>query len=127
MLRSKQFRILHAEDDEFFAKLCNNEFTEAGHIADHASNGLEALQKLDEQQPDLLILDLIMPHKTGFDVLQEIHSSGKFPDLPIIVLSNLSQTSDQEACRQFGICEYFIKGETSIKDIISYIDKLLEE
>lgn len=123
----KPLRILHADDDEFFAKLCRNELTEAGHIADHASNGVEALQKLHEQQPDVLILDLIMPHKTGFDVLEEIHASGKFPSLPIIVLSNLAQASDQEACRQYGICEYFIKGETSIKDIISFINKLSEE
>ncbi|MBI2483785.1 response regulator [Candidatus Uhrbacteria bacterium] len=124
MPRTKPFRILHAEDDEFFAKLCKNEFIEAGHIADHAANGLEALRMLHEEQPDLLILDLIMPHKTGFDVLEEIRSSGRFHDLPIIILSNLAQPSDQEACRKLGVCEYFIKGETSIKDIISYIDTM---
>jgi len=127
MALTKPLRILHAEDDEFFAKLCRNELQEAGHVADHASNGLEALQKLHEIRPDLLILDLIMPHKTGFDVLEEIHSSGAFSGLPIIVLSNLAQASDREVCRRYGIYEYFIKGETSIKDIISFIDKLITE
>lgn len=117
-------KILHAEDDLLFAKVCMAELIDAGHEVVHAVDGAHAIELLATERPHVILLDLIMPRKTGFDVLAEIQSKDELKSIPVIVLSNLSQESDQEFCNKYGICKYFVKGETPIRTVVEYISNL---
>lgn len=119
-----KIKILHAEDDLVFAKVCKAEFEDAGHEVVHAVDGVHALELLNQEKPHVILLDLIMPRKTGFDVLEEIQRSEEWKFIPIIVLSNLSQTSDQEFCNTYGAHTYFVKGRTSVREVVEYIESL---
>ncbi len=124
MDRTKKIKILHAEDDVLFAKVCMAELTAAGHEVVHALDGAHALELLKGEKPHVILLDLIMPKKTGFDVLKELQESEELKSIPVVVLSNLSQQSDQEFCGAYGISKYFVKGETSIRTVVEYISNL---
>jgi CheY-like chemotaxis protein len=73
----------------------------------------------------LVILDLIMPKVTGFEVLQSISLTPELQKVPVVILSNLAQDSDIEKARQLGAKEYFVKVKVSIDDLVGRIKSLL--
>ena len=93
-------KILIAEDDNFISLAYKNGITRAGFDVITALNGVEAIDKIKTEKPDLVLLDLMMPIKGGFDVLEELKITGIVKKIPIIVLSNLGQTSDIEKCKE---------------------------
>lgn len=101
-------KILFVEDDEFSVSFYGNELKNAGFELVTASDGMDALAKIKSEKPDLILLDLILPHKNGFEVLEEL--KGK-KSMPIVILSNLSQDSDIEKAKALGAVDYFIKSD----------------
>ena len=119
-------KILLAEDDFFLAKILKTKLEKEGHEVTSAVNGAECIDFLSKNNKyDLLLLDLIMPVKDGFQVLSYIHSEPKLKTLPIVVASNLSQTEDIDQAIKLGAKDYYVKSEISINDIIQKINKFL--
>ncbi len=113
------------EDDTFLSSLMKARLEKEGFTVIQAFNGEEAIETLKQEVPDLIILDLIMPKVTGFEVLQNISISPQLSKAAIIILSNLAQDSDIEKARQFGAKEYFVKVKVSIDDLVTRIKSLL--
>lgn len=90
-----------------------------------AFDGEEAIQSFKTQVPSLIILDLIMPRVTGFEVLQAISINPEFQKVPVVILSNLAQDSDIEKARQLGAKEYFLKVKVSIDDLVGRVKNLV--
>lgn len=120
-------KVLIAEDDHFLAKIYKIKFAKEGINADIATDGNEALEKIREQKPDLVLLDLVMPGKDGFEVLEELQSDKTLKKIPIIVLSNLGQEEDIAKGKSFGIVDYFIKSDISIHDIVKKVKEILND
>lgn len=123
----KKKKILLCEDEEFVARSFTRKLTLEGYEVILATNGNEALAMLFAERPDLVILDLMMPAKTGFEVLQEIRSD---PDesikrIPIIVASNLGQKSDIETARSLGAVDFLIKSNISLKELAEKVREYL--
>jgi len=72
----------------------------------------------------LILLDLILPKKTGFEVLREIRQ--KDSEVPVITVSNLSQEEDRAQALQLGANAYFVKSDTQLKSVVGYVLKLLK-
>ncbi|MBI4090464.1 MAG: response regulator [Candidatus Komeilibacteria bacterium] len=111
-------RVLFIDDDNFLRKVYQTELTEKGFEVHLAADGEEGLQKVAEVHPDLLILDLIMPKKNGFEVLSDLQRFEETRAIPVIVLSNLGQSEDQKRALDLGAVEYLVKDNTTL-DIIS--------
>jgi DNA-binding response OmpR family regulator len=118
-------KIMIIEDDTFLSSLMKARLEKEGFTVIQAFNGEEAIETLKQEVPDLIILDLIMPKVTGFEVLQNISISPQLSKAAIIILSNLAQDSDIEKARQFGAKEYFVKVKVSIDDLVTRIKSLL--
>ncbi len=117
--------ILVAEDDQFLRKILMTKLQKEGFQAIEATNGEEALNLISELKPALVLLDLIMPVMTGFEVLEQLNRSGRTHDLMIVVLSNLGQDGDIEKAMAMGATDYLIKSNNSMTEIVSKTRKLL--
>lgn len=116
-------KILIAEDEKPMSKALEIKLGRAGYDVKAAYNGEEAIEMLKKEKFDLLLLDLIMPKKDGFDVLEEIKS--KKIKTAVIVLSNLGQEEDINKAKALGAKDFFIKSDTPIAQILEHIQKIL--
>lgn len=119
--RQSSSRVLLVEDDKFISRAYKDGLEREGFEIDTAFDGIEAMQKLQSSPPDLVLLDLILPEKDGFAVLEEIQMNEKLKRIPVVILSNLGQESDIEKGRALGATDYLIKADVSMKDVIEKV------
>ena len=118
-------KILLVEDDHFLSSLLKSRLEkDGGFVVTLATNGDEALGALDETTPDLIILDIILPGRSGFEVLEEMRARPG-ASAPVIVMSNLGQETDVTRGKSLGAVEYFVKANTSIDDLIIKIRTMI--
>jgi CheY-like chemotaxis protein len=115
--------VLVAEDDAFFRETIQLALEEHGVTVKAARHGAEAIDMLEQSKPDLLLLDLLMPHTDGFAVLSHIHDR-KY-GFPVVILSNLSDDIDNEKCFQLGAKDYFIKSDMDEDELWPKIERYL--
>ena len=120
-------KILVIEDDPFLANLLKLRLEKDKFEVIQAKDGEEALKKLKEIEPDLILLDLILPKKSGFEVLEDISLNPSLRNKPVIILSNLGQTADIQRGKQLGAVEYFVKAKISIDDLILKVKEFLQK
>ncbi|MBI5401038.1 MAG: response regulator [Candidatus Yonathbacteria bacterium] len=111
-------KILLIEDDEHVAKIYEIKFSKEGYDIVLAANGEEGIEKIISEKPDLIILDLMMPKKDGFTVLEEIKKNPDIASIPVIVISNLGQQSDQDRALAIGAKEYLVKVSYSMQEVV---------
>ena len=111
-------KILMIEEDGFLRKIYKNKFSLAGFDFSEATNGEEGLNKIITESPSLVLLDLILPKKNGFDVLVEMRGNEKIKNTPVIILSNLAQEKDIERGMSLGAKDYLIKPEVSLSEVV---------
>jgi len=93
-MEGKKAKILFIDDDNFLRKVYKSELTEQGYEVFLAADGEEGFKMAEEEDPDLIILDMIMPKKNGFEVLTELQDNPKTKNIPVVILSNLGQEDD---------------------------------
>jgi DNA-binding response OmpR family regulator len=118
-------KILLIEDDPFLSSLLKARFIKDGFDITHAATGDEGVKMLLQGGFDLVLLDLILPGKSGFEVMEEINNNPSAPKIPILIISNLGQDSDIEKGKELGAVGYLIKARTSIDSLISKAKEFL--
>jgi len=120
--------ILLVEDDPFLSSVLRMKLEKESFKVVRAADGDEALNFLTEQgvKPDLILLDLILPKKNGFEVLETIRQDPLLEKLPVIIISNLGQPSDIERGKALGVIDYFIKARLSIEELVNKVKKEVE-
>lgn len=124
MPKNNPKKILIAEDEKSIAKALQIKLSLAGFEVEIAVNGEEALTLMKGKKFDLLLLDIMMPKKDGFSVMEEMKKNKN--KTPIIILSNLSQEEDAVRARNLGAIDFFIKSNTPLADILVKVKKHLE-
>lgn len=114
-------KILLAEDDKYISRAYKDGLERAGFEVLIATDGNEALEKIKNDAPDLILLDLIMPVKNGFEVLEELATDDGVKKIPVIILSNLGQDSDVKKGKDLGAADYLIKTDYSMKEVIEKV------
>jgi CheY-like chemotaxis protein len=120
---SKKRSVLVVEDEKPLAHALELKLSHAGFDVELAHNGQEALDLLEENTYDLIILDLIMPQVDGFTVLETLKKQEH--TTPIFVFSNLGQPEDEARVRALNVKEYFNKSLISINDIVTYVSETI--
>ncbi len=87
----------------------------------HCDNGEAALQAAREFLPNLILLDVMMPHVNGFDVLDILHNTPELKGIKIIMLSALGQASDVKRAQDLGADEYLVKSQVVIAEVMNRI------
>ncbi|MDD3488149.1 MAG: response regulator [Candidatus Pacebacteria bacterium] len=115
--------ILLIEDDPFLSSVLRLKLEKESFKVIRAADGEEALHFLTEQgiKPDLILLDLILPKKNGFEVLETIRQDPLLEKLPVIIISNLGQPSDIERGKALGIIDYFVKARLSVEELVNKV------
>lgn len=118
-------KILLVEDDPFLSSLLKNRLQKESFNIILAQDGEEALSSLKSGKPNLVLLDIILPKKSGFEVMEEIREDPQLEKIPIIIISNLGQPEDVQKGHELGAIEYYVKAKTSIDDLIEKIKEFL--
>lgn len=117
--------IVLVEDDRFLRTVFQKRLEDGGYVVHPAVDGEEAIRVLQAVKPDLVLLDLILPKKNGFEVLQEIRKNDILKTIPVVVLSNLSSGSDVEQAQKIGIEGYLTKSNVSLVNLLDEVRKYL--
>lgn len=115
-------KVLIIEDDESLREMYVTKLKIAGFEVETAENGDEGLEKMRKGKPNLALLDIMMPKKNGFDVLEEVQKDESIKDIPIIILSNLGQESDMTLAKSLGARDYIIKSQIMLNDLVKKIN-----
>lgn len=118
-----QRHVLIVDDDPVFRVSTSAFLTHQGYIVNEAGNGLEGLQQLSDNVPDLVLCDLAMPILDGIEFVEEIQS--QYPSLPIIVVSATEQMSEVAKALRFGIKDFLAKPIANYQHLLSAIDNTL--
>ena len=121
----KDIDILLAEDDEFIRDIYSRIFDKYGYKIRTASDGVEALEKLKERTPDLILLDIMMPYQNGKEVYKKIMKNKKWSKIPVVFLTNLSSEDDIEQELVEGADKYLIKAHFTPKEVVEEVIPLI--
>lgn len=111
------YRILIIEDDDFLRSLAVSKLEKEGFVMETAGTGDEGLAKLMALPPDLVILDLMLPNVSGFEILEKIRSTDTMKKLKVIVFSNLGEESDVKKCLDLGVSDYLVKANFTLDEL----------
>lgn len=123
---SKKKYVLIAEDDKNYSKIFAAKFSQEGYDTMIVGDGAQALKEIAKRVPDIILLDIMMPIKNGFETLKEIKADKKFKKVKVIVISSLGQEADMEKAKALGAADYFIKADSSLAELMERIRKYLE-
>lgn len=119
-------KILVIEDDGFLIKAMQSKLTKAGFEVQIAMDGEEGLTLAKIFKPDLIILDLVMPQKDGFEFLEEFKKDPQGKNTPVIIASNLGQKEDIDKGMSLGAVDYIVKSDLSLDDLVNKINQHLK-
>ncbi len=117
MSEEKKGNLLVVEDDEFISAIYSKKLSLEGYTVRLAENGERALSMMREEKPDLVLLDIIMPVKDGFETLREMRADEKLRDIKVVVLSNLSEDKEMSQTRELGAIDYLVKANIAVSDL----------
>ena len=117
-------KILIAEDDTILAKMYSSRFEFESYEVVVAYDGKEALGKIYKERPDLIILDIMMPKKSGMEALEEIREKEAFSNIPVIILTALSNPKMQEKAQELE-AKYFVKSEILLPKLVEIVKEEL--
>lgn len=120
-------KIMWVEDDSFLSDIIARKLASEKCILVHAKDGEAALPLVEAENPDVILLDILLPGMNGFEVLEKLKGNPKVKDIPVILLSNLGQESDKEKGRTLGANRFLVKATLTLDEIIGEIQEVLGE
>ena len=118
-------KILFIEDEPTLQKTVGEVLSQEGFKIFEALDGEEGLMMAKSEKPDLILLDLILPKKNGFEVLQELKADEETANLKVIVLTNLESSQDVERALALGATNYLVKANYDLEEVVAKIKELL--
>ena len=120
-------KILFVEDEPSLQKTISEVLVQEGFQVLSASDGEEGLRFAANENPDLILLDLILPKKDGFEVLKDLKADEKMKDIPVIVLTNLEGVGDVEKALSLGAKTYLVKANYELDDVLKLVKEHLRK
>ncbi len=120
-MKPPRHRILLVEDDVALASAYKVRMEAEGFDVHHCPNGEEALQAAQDYHPDLILLDIMMPRVSGYDVLDILRHTPQTAHTKIVILTALSQPSDEARAKELGADEFLVKSQAVITDVMKRI------
>ena len=119
-------KVLLVEDDPFMTTLLSREFAREGFDVTLAANGEDAPHLFRESNPDVMIIDILLPKKNGIEALRDIRALPDGANVPAVILSNLEEVSYMKEAETLGVKAYLIKANTQLPEIVAKVKEVLE-
>lgn len=120
-------KILLVEDDELLVRLYSKKLIKEGFEVNVASDGSEGMVKAQNDPPDMILLDLMMPKSNGFEMLQALQGSPQLKHIVVVILTNVSSEADEQRARTLGATDYLVKADNPPDEVIERIKELLKQ
>lgn len=114
-------KIIIVEDEEILRNLLHKKLLAEGYSVEVAENGEVGLQKIRENRPDLILLDIIMPKMGGFEMLEEMQKDESISGIPVIVVSNSGQPVEIDRAQKLGARDWLVKTEFDPQEVIDKV------
>jgi DNA-binding response OmpR family regulator len=122
-----KFKAVIIEDDVFLSTMYANKFVQEGFQVFTGEDGKKGLRIVKKEKPDIILLDILLPEQSGFDVLKEIKADPETEKIPVILLTNLSQKDDIELGVSLGAEAYLIKAHFMPAEVVERAKEILEK
>lgn len=119
-------KIAIVEDDKFLGGIISKKISSEGGITTLISNGELAVATVTKEMPDVLLLDLLLPGMSGFDILKELRHNEATKKLPVIVFSNLGSKEDMVRAQALGATAFLIKATFDVNSIANELLKVIK-
>jgi len=116
-------KVLLIEDEKIMVDLLQRKLTQEGYEVSVAYDGDEGLKMMKEVKPNLILLDIIMPKMSGFEVMEEIKKDRELKKIPIVVISNSGQPVEIDKAQKLGARDWLIKTEFDPQEVIDKVIK----
>lgn len=121
----KRKTILIVEDDRFLAKAYENAFAELNCDFKILFDGEKVIETMLDLKPDLVLLDILLPLKDGFEILEERQKIPALLNIPVVIASNLGQEEEVSKAKILGAVAYIVKSDTSMADVVKTVKNYL--
>lgn len=118
-------KILLVEDDPFLIDIYTTKLKEAGFEVVVADDGKKAVAMAQKEKPDLIVLDIVLPHVDGWEVLRQIKADAQLADTKVLILSNLGQKEEMGKGFRLGAAGYLIKAHYTPSQVADEIKKMI--
>ena len=120
-------KVLIVEDDVMLNKIYQTKLGIVGYKVFAAYDGEEGIKKMEETLPNIVLLDLMLPKKNGFEVLEIVKQNIKLNHIPVIILSNLGQGDDIERGKALGADDFLVKSNVKLEMVLEKIEQVLQK
>jgi DNA-binding response OmpR family regulator len=121
-------KVLIIEDEEALRKVLQEKMQSSGFETFAAKDGIEGWSMAKSKTPDIILLDLILPKRSGFDVLDMLKKDTELQSIPVFILSNLAEDESLKKALQMGAEDYFVKSQHPINEVVEKVkNRLLEK
>jgi CheY-like chemotaxis protein len=118
-------KILLIEDEEIILVLLKKKLENEGYEVIVARNGDQGLELMRKKNPDLVLLDIVMPKMGGMEVMEAMQKDAQLSTIPVIIISNSGKESELERARELGAKDWLIKAEFDPQEVIDKVRKQL--
>lgn len=119
-------KILFIEDESALQRAATQILSEEGYQMFSALDGEIGIRLAREEKPDLILLDIILPKKDGFEVLQELKSDEATKNIPVVILTNLEGSTDVERALELGATTYLVKTNYRLEEVVEKVKTILK-
>ncbi|MCK5332407.1 response regulator [Candidatus Parcubacteria bacterium] len=121
-------KILLVEDDKEIREIYQLKFKLSGYDIDVAEDGAKAMKMIKEIKPDLVLLDILLPYKDGFEILREVKNMDdvEMKSIEFVMLSNLSNDDDIQEAKKLGAIDYIVKAKNNPREIVEKVEIILK-
>jgi len=120
-------RILLVEDEDLLIEVLTKRLSKEGYEIEVARDGEEGVNKMREMdpKPDLVLLDIIMPKKNGFEVMEEMQKDENLKNIPVMVISNSGQPVELDKAKELGAKDWIIKTDFNPDEVVEKVKRLI--
>lgn len=118
-------KVLVVEDEEILLASLKEELLSGDYEVEGAKDGIEGLEKIKSFKPDLILLDLLMPKMDGMEMLQKLKGDSEHRDIPVVVLTNLSDYEKISEALSLGAMDYLVKANYKLEDLLEKVKTVL--
>lgn len=119
-------KILLIEDEKIIVELLEKKLIQEGYQVVVARDGDKGLEKIREEKPDLILLDIVMPQRDGFQVMEELRDDKELNSIPIVIISNSGQPVELDRAKELGADDWLIKTEFDPAEVLEKVEKNLK-
>jgi CheY-like chemotaxis protein len=113
------------EDDPPIAQMYRIKLELAGYSVEIAADGESGLAMVKKDKPDLILLDIMMPHMNGDEVLKKLRSDPELSDIPVVILTNIANEELQKKIERLGVAGYIQKSDYTPREVLAVVDELM--